>query len=119
MIIAIPVLEKNVEEKVCISFGRAPFYYIYDSKSKKGTFFENEAANAPGGAGIKSSQFLVNKGVNVLITKSCGENAADVLKNAKIEIFKAIEGNLKDNVSAYLNNTLGKLVEIHQGFHGK
>ena len=35
MKIAIPVDEKSLESNVCVSFGRAPYYLIYDTETKK------------------------------------------------------------------------------------
>ena len=89
MIIAIPVSEKNLKEDVCVSFGRAPYYYVLDSNKGEGSFLKNPAVDQPGGAGIMSSQILINNKVKVLITKSCGENAANVLRAANVEILKA------------------------------
>ena len=34
MKIAIPVDEKSLESNVCVSFGRAPYFLIYDTESK-------------------------------------------------------------------------------------
>jgi len=118
MIIAIPVSEKNLKEDVCVSFGRAPYYYVLDSNKGEGSFLKNPAVDQPGGAGIMSSQILINNKVKVLITKSCGENAANVLRAANVEILKAIKGSLEDNLTAYKTSSLEKLIEIHQGFHG-
>ena len=33
MRIAIPVDEKNIDSEVCISFGRTPYFLIYDTEN--------------------------------------------------------------------------------------
>ncbi|NLK36240.1 MAG: dinitrogenase iron-molybdenum cofactor biosynthesis protein, partial [Gracilibacteraceae bacterium] len=56
MKIAIPMDDKNMEASVCISFGRAPYFLIYDTESNESLFLENSAAASQGGAGIKAAQ---------------------------------------------------------------
>jgi len=38
MKIAIPVDEKSLESNVCVSFGRAPYFLIYDTETKESIF---------------------------------------------------------------------------------
>jgi predicted Fe-Mo cluster-binding NifX family protein len=56
MRIAIPVDEKSIKTSVCQSFGRAPYFLIYDTDSKESKFIDNSAAASQGGAGIKAAQ---------------------------------------------------------------
>lgn len=117
MKIAMPVNEKSMEKGVCISFGRAPYFLIYDMETKEANFIENSAANSQGGAGIKAAQLIVDNGVDALITPRCGENAAQVVKIGKIEIYKTINDNIEDNINAFNEGILTPLDEIHSGFH--
>ncbi|HZK39349.1 MAG TPA: NifB/NifX family molybdenum-iron cluster-binding protein [Clostridia bacterium] len=117
MKIAIPVDENNAKTGVCISFGRAPFFLVYDSETKDTAFIENTAAQAPGGAGIKAAQMIVDSKAEVLLTPRCGENAADVIKAGGIKMFKTIDGSAMDNVHAYIDGKLSSLDDIHPGFH--
>ncbi|WKY47544.1 NifB/NifX family molybdenum-iron cluster-binding protein [Eubacteriaceae bacterium ES3] len=118
MKIAIPVDENTIDTEVCMSFGRAPYFYIYDTQEKQGDFLANEAATAQGGAGIKAAQIIVDTGANVLITPRCGENAADVFKQAEIKLYKNKNESIEDNVKAYQGGSLEELTNIHPGFHG-
>lgn len=43
MKIAIPVDEKSGGSNVSVSFGRAPYFLIYDIESKENSFIENPA----------------------------------------------------------------------------
>ncbi len=117
MKIAIPVDENNAKTGVCISFGRAPFFLIYDTQTKEPTFIENTAAQASGGAGIKAAQMIVNSKAEVLLTPRCGENAADVIKAGGIKMFKTAGGSAMDNVNAYVDGKLSPLDDIHPGLH--
>lgn len=119
MKIAIPVDDKNMEASVCISFGRTPYFLIYDTESKGSLFFENSAAASQGGAGIKAAQFLVDNKADVLLTPRCGENAAQVIKAADIKMYKTMPGSAKYNVDAFTEGKLSFLEEIHAGFHGQ
>ncbi len=117
MKIAIPVDEKSMKTTVCMSFGRTPYFLIYETETKESAFLDNSAAASQGGAGIKAAQSLVDNDVKVLITPRCGENAADVIKAANIEMYKTINDSIKDNINAFNNNQLSLLKEIHAGFH--
>ena len=118
MKIAIPVDEKTMETSVCASFGRAPYFLIYDTETKESVFIDNSAASSTGGAGIKAAQIIVDNKANALLTPRLGENAAEVLKPAEIKIYKTTTGSAKDNIDAFIAGKLSLLDEIHAGFHG-
>ncbi|WP_373483094.1 NifB/NifX family molybdenum-iron cluster-binding protein [Acetobacterium sp.] len=118
MKIAIPADEKILNSEVCMSFGRAPYFYIYETLTKMGDFIKNEAAKSPGGAGIKAAQIVVDQHADVLITPRCGENAAEVFNVSQLQIYKSKNGSISENIDAYLNNKLNKLESFHAGFHG-
>ena len=118
MKIAIPVDEKTLESNVCVSFGRTPYFLIYDVETKESIFIDNSAAASTGGAGIKAAQIIVDNKADVLLTPRLGENAADVLKSAEIEIYKTTTASAKDNIDAFIAGKLPLLNEIHSGFHG-
>lgn len=117
MKIVIPANGECIESGVCQSFGRAPYFMVYNVETKQVIYLENIAANSQGGAGIKAAQSIVDNNVNILITPRCGENAAKVLKAAGIQIFKTINDSIGDNIEAYTNDELQLLEEIHAGFH--
>ncbi|MDD2212210.1 MAG: NifB/NifX family molybdenum-iron cluster-binding protein [Peptococcia bacterium] len=119
MKIAVPVDEKDLKSKVCVSFGRTPYFLIYNTETKESVFLENSAAASTGGAGIKAAQTIVDNGVSALLTPRCGENAADVLKAADIKIYKTKSVAINDNIEAFIDGKLPLLDEIHAGFHGR
>jgi len=117
MKIAIPVDNNSMESRVCISFGRTPFFLIFDTDTKDYIFLDNAAAASQGGAGIKAAQELADAGVLALITPRCGENAAAVLAPAGIEIYKTIDDSIDGTIKAFCEGKLPLLTEIHSGFH--
>ena len=118
MKIAIPVNDKSMAASVCDSFGRTPYYLIYDTESKESIFLDNSAVASQGGAGIKAAQTVVDNKVDALLTPRCGENAAEVIKTANIKLYKTINDSIKDNIEALNEGKLSLLVDIHAGFHG-
>ena len=118
MIVAIPVENKEAVGKVCPSFGRAPYYMIYNSGDMTLSFMDNEAAAAAGGAGIKAAQLLVDAKVEAVATPRCGKNAAEVLEGANIKIFKTSGDDLKGNMDSLSKDSLPVLNSFHAGFHG-
>jgi len=120
MKIAIPVDSKTIATGVSSSFGRTPYFLIYDTATKESTFIDNSAIASQGGAGIKASQSIVDNKAEAVLTPLCGENAAEVLKAASIKIYKTIkDASVMDNINACMAGKLAILEDIHPGFHGK
>lgn len=114
MKIALPLDEDRLS--VCPVLARAP-YFLFSTNGEE-SIEENPAAQAQGGAGMQAAQFLVDRGVTVLITPRCGENAAEVFKAAGMEIFKSANKAAADDLSAYREGKLEVLSHFHGGFHG-
>jgi len=117
MKIALPVDEKSGNSTVCMSFGRTPYFMIYDTETKESIFLDNSAAASQGGAGIKAAEALIHEGMEVLLTPRCGENAAVVIKAAKIPMYRTKGDSIQENIDAFLKGTLPALEEIHPGLH--
>lgn len=117
MRIAIPVDENRIETSVCQSFGRAPYFLIYNTESQESLFLDNSAAASQGGAGIKAAQSVADHNIEALLTPRCGENAAEVISAANIEIYKTTDASVMDNINAFIDGKLSLLKEIHPGFH--
>lgn len=117
MKIAMPVFNKTMESGIAESFGRTPYFLIYDTEAKTSAFFDNTAIASQGGAGIKAAQAVVDSGVTGVVVPQCGENAATVLKAAGVKIYKTINNSIQDNVEAFDAGKLAILETIHSGFH--
>ena len=118
MKIGMPVNNIDMDGDICVSFGRAPYFLIYDEESKESTFVENIGAKASGGAGVKAAQLIVDNNVDILLTPRCGENAAAVFQVANIKIYKTNGTSIKENIDLFIGGKLSLLEEIHEGFHG-
>ncbi|MFA7660407.1 MAG: NifB/NifX family molybdenum-iron cluster-binding protein [Anaerovoracaceae bacterium] len=118
MKLAMPVNEKDMKTEICVSFGRSPYFLFYDTDTEEGTFIDNSAAASSGGAGIKAAQIIVDNNAGALLTPRCGENAANVLKSADINLYKTEGVSVTENIEAFIDGKLSLLDEIHEGFHG-
>ena len=117
MKIAIPVDNASMDTTICISFGRTPYFLIYDTETKDAKFLDNSAAASQGGAGIKAAQTIIDHQAEALLTPRCGENAAEVFHAANVKIYQTNGNLLKHNIQAFENGNLELLGEIHPGFH--
>lgn len=117
MIIAIPVVEKTIESSVNPSFGRSPYFLLYDVKKKKVSYLNNDTASkSHGGAGIRTAQILVDHNVTDIIAPRCGENALEVLRAANIRAYQSIAGTTNENIEAFLSDKLLDL-EMQPSLH--
>ena len=114
MKIAVP-LDENKQD-VCIVLARAP-YFLFRVEGKD-EVVENPAASAQGGAGIQAAQFLVDQGIDALITLRCGENAREVFQAADIKIYKSANKAAADDLAAVERGELKELTQFHSGYHG-
>jgi len=119
MKIAVPADEKNIDTTVCQSFGRTPYFLIYDNSTKESAFIDNTAAAGQGGAGVKAAQAIVDNCADVLLTPRCGQNAAVVINAAGIKIYKTEGESVKKNINLFLEGYLAPLGDIHQGLHNE
>ncbi|MDO4544288.1 MAG: NifB/NifX family molybdenum-iron cluster-binding protein [Clostridia bacterium] len=117
MKVILPLDENKID--VCVSFGRCQYFMIHDTDSGSTEIKGNPVADAQGGAGIKSAQFIVDSKADALITVRCGENAAKVLNMAGIKIFKSEGIGAEHNIALLKSGKLSPLAQFHAGFHGK
>ncbi len=116
MKIAIPV--NDDQQTICPSFGRTPFFALWDSESQSAVYLDNSAAASQGGAGIKAAQMLLDHGAEAVLTPRLGENAAQVFQAADVLLYQTEGDSLKDNIASWQAGRLAQLTDIHPGFHG-
>lgn len=69
-------------------FGRCRYFLFIDSDSLAVDARANESAEAAGGAGIQAAKYVVEQGIEALITGSVGPNAAGVLRESGIAVYR-------------------------------
>lgn len=101
MKIAVSATAPNLDALVDPRFGRAPYFIIVDPDSMQFETMENSSASAPGGTGISVAQAIVGKGLQVVLTGSCGPNAYEVLSAAGVQIITGVSGTVRDAVLSF------------------
>jgi predicted Fe-Mo cluster-binding NifX family protein len=106
MKIAISATGDNLDAEVDPRFGRCPYFIIIDPETMQFEAVANQSAAASGGAGIAAAQMVVAKGVEAVLTGSCGPNATQVLSAAGVKIVTGVSGRVKDAVQGYKTGKL-------------
>ncbi len=119
MKIAIPVLDGALANtNISPSFGRAPFFLLFDTETEEKQVITNSTATASqGGAGIIAAQLIVDQGAEALLTPRCGKNAAEVITAAGVKIYKTVSDDIQESIQAFNAGELKELENIHPGFH--
>jgi len=117
MKIILPVNEENLESGICVSFGRAPYFMLWNTEDQVATFVENPGASSSGGAGIQAAQAVADQKADCLIVPRIGKNASDVIEQASIKIYQSTTTNIMENIQWLIEEKLSILTDIHPGFH--
>jgi predicted Fe-Mo cluster-binding NifX family protein len=106
MKIAISATQPSLEGEVDPRFGRCRYFIIADPETTGFETLENPHADAVGGAGIATAQFVASQGVQEILTGSLGPNAQQVLATANIKMHTGISGKISDVIEAYKTGQL-------------
>lgn len=120
MKIAISSTNNSPDSPMDPRFGRAACFIVIDPDTMQFEAVDNAGAASSGGAGITAAQAVVDKGVTAVITGNVGPNAMDVLKAAKVEIYRGVPNSVKENVLKFKNGALGRIdstVPRHSGMN--
>lgn len=118
MKVIVPINEEKLTSGISVSFGRAPFFMIWNTETQSASFVENPGASSNAGAGIKAAQAVVDEKADAIIVPRLGKNAADVLDASNIKIYKPKTMNTVEMIQAAVEEKLEILTDIHPGFHG-
>ncbi len=110
MKIAISVQSKEEGGLFEPRFGRTNYFAIYDTESGAIEFVDNPNAAAVGGAGPKTVQFLLDLGVQAVISGQLGANASMAAKNAGLEVYQAMGGTLQEVINDFKGGNLRKVL---------
>jgi len=103
MKIAIPSTGKELTSPVSDTLGRAPFIIIYDSVTEDYDSVKNPGFQMQDGSGLKTSEIIVKKNADVLLTREVGRKSYSVLmkEHIKIQLIKS-SGTVKSAMNKYL-----------------
>lgn len=99
-------------------FGRCKYFQIYDTDTKCFSLIENKGFTASGGAGIASSNQLIDEGIKIIITGSLGPNAFDIISESEIQAYKCSSLPINEIIDKYNNGELEKINSCGVSHHG-
>lgn len=100
--IAITALNRGVDSEIDKKFGRCKYILIYNPETEEVTSYENEFSKQNSGVGVKTAEFIANKGVKKVLTFKVGPKAAQVLDKAGIETVTGLKGQVQENINRYI-----------------
>lgn len=111
MLILITSNGDNLESTVSPRFGRSPWFIEFDTVNETWQAHENQAVSQRGGAGVAASQFVIDQGVQAVISGNFGPNAQQALGAGGVEMhtFDSDRNSVKEVIHAF---QVGKLNQI-------
>ncbi len=118
MKIIITATSNKIDQPFSPRFGRADYFILIDSETRDWEAFSNPATGARGGAGPQAVQFIVEKGVEAVISGRYGPSAFTALEAAGLQAYIAKEGTVNEVLNQYLadgleNTTTATGPELH------
>jgi predicted Fe-Mo cluster-binding NifX family protein len=100
-------------------FGRCQTFVLVETETMEYEALPNPALSASGGAGVQAAQFVVEQGVQAVLTGNLGPNAAEVLQAANIPVHLNGEATVRASIEAFKAGRLpvarGANVGAHAG----
>ncbi len=109
MKVAIPISAEDLNAPMETRFGRSRYFLIYDHTTNTKTIEVNSAFDSRGGAGIKTSEYLISLGVTDIISPEVGPNALRVLQSANISIYLGEDSLPSELIQKLLDSKLQRL----------
>ncbi len=117
MKIAITSMGAKLEDKVDPRFGRCHYFILFDTDTNKFEAIENTGAQGMGGVGIQSGQIMADKGVEIVLTGSCGPNAFQTLQAAGIKVVTGVSGTVQEAIDKFKSGELKAISQANAAAH--
>jgi predicted Fe-Mo cluster-binding NifX family protein len=109
MIIVIPTKTSGEKSFISENFGRANYFYVYDTEKHIGETYINEHLDNPHGVGIKTAEFVLKHKADIIISPRIGEKSMELLKG-NVKIFIPNDSIVKENIKDFLEGNLKELI---------
>ena len=117
MKIAITSMGAKLEDKVDPRFGRCHYFILFDTDTNKFEAMENTGAQGMGGVGIQSGQIMADKGVETVLTGSCGPKAFQTLQAAGIKVITGATGTVQEAIDKFKSGKLKAISQANASAH--
>ena len=108
MKIAFPTDGNKLEDEICLHFGRAKNFLIFNTEKRDIKIYPNPEAR---GEAILPPDFLRELDVDMVICFSLGPRAFNLFKNYKIKTKKAVKKTIKENINLFQKGKLKDLTK--------
>lgn len=109
MIIVLPTKTSGEKSYISENFGRANYFYVYDTEKQIGETYVNEHLDNPHGVGIKSAEFVLKHMTDIIIAPRIGEKSMELL-NGMVKVYLPNDSIVKDNIKDFLDGKLKELI---------
>ena len=106
MKICITSQDDNLNASVDPRFGRAQYLIFVDIEKMEFETVKNLNVNTAGGAGTRTAQMVVDKGVETVITGNVGPNARRILDSANVKIIENVSGVVREVIEKFKKGEL-------------
>ena len=96
-------------------FGHTQAFKIYETDGKQ--ILRSEVVSTDGQGHGALSNFLAERGIDVLLCGGIGGGAQMALKDAGIQLYGGVSGNADDQVRAFLDGALSYNANVHCDHH--
>jgi predicted Fe-Mo cluster-binding NifX family protein len=106
MKVAVTAMGSTLQAVVDPRFGRCSMFVIVETDDMTFEVVENENWRLGGEAGIRSAEFIANKGVKAVLTGNCGPNAHQTLSACGINVVVGCSGHVAEVVARFSSRQL-------------
>jgi predicted Fe-Mo cluster-binding NifX family protein len=119
MRLAVSSVGPDLSSEVDPRFGRCRYLIYLDDESGEWEAVPNSNIDASGGAGIRTAQSVLDRGVQAVITGNVGPNAMEVLSGGGVSVYTGASGTVQEALQRYreggLTRTAGPTSPGHAG----
>lgn len=88
------------------SFGRCPYFVIFDDQTGQHEYIVNPGAASSSGAAVATVQGLLGAGVAAVVAQNVGPNAMAALQAAGIKVYCSLGGTVGEIIQLFKQGKL-------------
>lgn len=116
MKIALAVEGNSFDSDLSDVFGRCKYLLIYNPDEHSNKIIPNPFSAAFDGAGIQTSQLLIENNCDVLIANNIGDRALIFLQSVGINVYNSTKENATNAITLYNEGKLEKAKPNYESF---
>ena len=108
----------DLDGTVFYRFSSSPYFILYDTNKNEMTIIKNPYAAQVRGMGIVLVQMLIRQDIDAVIVGGIGPQAFDAFYLAKVKVYSAVTGSVRNAIMNYQLEKLTALKEANLGGYG-